>query len=86
MSKSMCECFLGYVLHPAGDEGYPLYKSGIREVLQEYVEEFNEYSCTTITTIDVIDNLEGRGFIFKYCPQCGEEIDWETIKGELQGE
>jgi len=33
--------------------------------------------------IDFLDNLEGYGKWFNYCPWCGEKIDLDKIKKEL---
>jgi len=70
-----------------GNEVRLLYKSNIVKQLSEYVEEcnFQADDGTVVTCLDVLNSRsDAQCEKFAFCPECGEEINWEVIEEELQ--
>lgn len=74
-----CNCLIGWI----GDEF--IHKADIKEILDEMIRSnkmMNQYyHYHQITEIkDYFDQRKAVMYRFKYCPECGEKINWKEIK------
>ena len=87
MQLNMCDHTIGY-LH-----GW-VYKSDIAQVLKNEAYGWNNHSKTMNSLTrgneklmkedykpsDFLDGRKGYMDMFKFCPSCGEKINWKEIK------
>ena len=52
-------------------------------IITEPHEGGSLYTCADITDGDQLEALRISGPRFKYCPLCGQELDWDRIHREV---
>jgi len=80
-----CNCFIG-IYHNHNEH---LYKNNVVEILTFNSNNSKQIAkCGFGTGIEPLEYLDGRrGFarLFKFCPKCGNKINWRKIKSNFKG-
>jgi hypothetical protein len=82
--RIICDCFIGFL------SGEQINLSNLKERIIEILNVepiLYQYGVTNkkpLTTIkEIVDNRRGYLLRFKYCPYCGQKLEWKKIINNL---
>ena len=89
MSKKPCNHWLGYLYDYNQSEENNLYEDNyiIRCIaVAKNVGKFQRFlgEKKIINSIDYLDNRKNYACLFRYCPECGEKINWKRLQKRLR--